>query len=257
MHGLYRPKRIALAERRHMQVRRLIGREFGRLSRVLPCGCLFIGFYNIESEKAEQNADYQVYQDAYHHNLFGCSMGSELTEKQRKDKLRGAFMKMLNNKLYWDLHDRGLAVPKELFRIWNIKYPDVWNSETKYGKQKVFKFSYHVKTGELLIAPSGIQHNIMILNYGQFPAAEYVRGIFFRDKKIIYLRMHENLGWLRRTEEILRINDLPKSISFLSKQTTNDPRKNITCSANSHTRIASKIHFNSIGVTDNINFAFQ
>jgi hypothetical protein len=117
--------------------------------------------------------------------------------------------------LYGALHDRGLGIPRELGKLWNIKYPDVWNSETKYGKQKVFKFSYHVKTGELLIAPYGIHHNIMILNYGRFPFKEYVRGIFFREKRIIYLRMHENKKWLKKTEGILRINELPKSIRVM------------------------------------------
>ncbi len=179
------------------------------------CGCRFHIFYNMNDNNIKDMVRKVKFGNVDAHNIFGCSLGSELTEKQREKKSKLYWMKKHLEYVYWALQDRGLGIPQRLFESWNIKYPDVWNSETKCGKEKVFKFSYHVKSGELLIAPLGIHHNIMILSDGKFRFEEYVRGIFFREKRIIYLRMHENLEWLKRTEEIFRINGLPKSVRIM------------------------------------------
>ena len=58
-------------------------------------------------------------------------------------------------------------------------------------------------------------HKYTYLNFGSHKFHEYVRGIFFEEKKIVYLRMHEKEDWLKKTEKMLRENNLPQDIKVM------------------------------------------
>jgi len=60
-----------------------------------------------------------------------------------------------------------------------------------------------------------LDHKYACLNYGSHKFHEYVRGIFFKEKRIVYLRMHQKEDWLKRTEKMLRENDLPQDIKVI------------------------------------------
>ena len=66
-------------------------------------------------------------------NIY-LKMQSDIRHNQKKGE---NLFTQANGKedMRWALHERGLKIPPELSRAWNIKYPDVWNSETKYGKE--------------------------------------------------------------------------------------------------------------------------
>jgi len=53
---------------------------------------------------------------------------------------------------------------------------------------------------------AGIHHDSMILNNGQGKFNEYIRGICFWKKRVIYLRGHENENWLKATKTMVRKN---------------------------------------------------
>lgn len=58
-------------------------------------------------------------------------------------------------------------------------------------------------------------HNIMISNYGKHKFTQYIRGICFWEKKIIYLRGHKNKPWFKATEKMLRSNGIAKDIRVI------------------------------------------
>ena len=179
------------------------------------CGCQFIMRYNNKERGVKKKIRRWMSRCSDLHRIFGCSLGSELTEQQRNRKERRYYKKMRYEAMMAALWDKGIKIPRNLTRLWDIKYPEILESTCKYTGEHLFKFSYHPKSCEFIFAPSGTHHNPMVLNYGHFPFDEYVRGIYFREKKIIYLRMHENIGWLKRTAQILRYNGVWNDIRII------------------------------------------
>jgi len=55
-----------------------------------------------------------------------------------------------------------------------------------------------------------LDHKYTYLNYGSHKFHEYVRGMFFKEKRIVCLRMHERKDWFKETEKMLRENNLPR-----------------------------------------------
>jgi hypothetical protein len=51
---------------------------------------------------------------------------------------------------------------------------------------------------------------MIINNKGSMQFNDYVRGICFWDKRIIYLRGHANGQWLERTKRMVYTNGVPK-----------------------------------------------
>lgn len=109
-----------------------------------------------------------------------------------------------------------IAIPKKLRRNWLINECSIFDSIYRYDSDKrIFKFCYQPESRELLFDIAPTHHNIMILNYGKMKFPDYVRGICFWDKKVIYLRMHENGDWLKATERMLRRCGIAKNIRII------------------------------------------
>jgi len=102
-----------------------------------------------------------------------------------------------------------IVVPLKVSRHWDIDPLRVFQSRYKYNGQQIFKFAYQPVLGELLFDIAGVHHDTMILNNGKRKFEDYVRGICFWEKKIIYLRGHENEQWLKITKAMLSKNGMP------------------------------------------------
>jgi len=109
-----------------------------------------------------------------------------------------------------------LFISDKIYRNWVINREHIFESVYKHDKeQRIFKFCCQPETGELLFDIPWTHHNIMILAYGKKRFDDYIRGICFWDKNIIYLRMHENEKWLKDTENMLREQGIPKKIKIM------------------------------------------
>ena len=82
------------------------------------------------------------------------------------------------------------------------------------GPEPILKFCYNPTTGEFLCGPSTSFHREIIKAHGQGLFNDYVRGIYFQAKKIIYLRHHERGGWLILTQRFLRERGTKKNIKI-------------------------------------------
>jgi len=99
---------------------------------------------------------------------------------------------------------------------WQINKDNMFESRYRHDSEKrIFKFCYQTKTGELLFDIPWTYHNVMILAYGKKKFEDYVRGICFWGKDIIYLRMHENEKWLKDTKNMLREQGVSKKVKII------------------------------------------
>lgn len=109
-----------------------------------------------------------------------------------------------------------LIIPRAIRRNWAINQCAVFNSQYRYDRDKrIFKFCYQPKSGELLFDLAPIFHRDMIDAYGRKKFNDYVRGICFWEKRIIYLRGHKNEAWLKATEKMLRRCGIAKNIRVI------------------------------------------
>lgn len=108
-----------------------------------------------------------------------------------------------------------LRIPNKISRVWNIDKDNILESRTKGGVGEIFKFCYYVASGEFLCETAPMHHNIMILAFGSYKFGEYVRGIYFKEKKIVYLRGHEKEDWLEATAKMLRQYGVPKKVRII------------------------------------------
>ncbi len=97
-----------------------------------------------------------------------------------------------------------LVIPKKLQQDWIINLRNILNTKTRYSNP-IFKFSYHPESGQFLFAEAPMHHNIMIKIYSDHAFDEYIRNIYFKEKKTVYLRGHEREGWLKDTKKCLGI----------------------------------------------------
>jgi len=108
-----------------------------------------------------------------------------------------------------------LRIPNKISGAWNIDKGDILESSTKSGTGEIFKFCYHVGSGEFLCAIAPMHHNIMALAFGSYKIGEYIRGIYFKEKKIVYLRGHEREDWLEATAKMLRQYGVPVKVRVI------------------------------------------
>ena len=108
-----------------------------------------------------------------------------------------------------------LRIPDKVSRAWNIERNNILESLTKSGTGEIFKFCYHVRSGEFLCEAAPMHHNIMILAFGSYKFEEYVRGIYFKEKKTVYLRGHEREDWLEAMVKMLRQYGVPKKVCIV------------------------------------------
>ena len=97
-----------------------------------------------------------------------------------------------------------LEISPAIRRHWFINNRHILASRSKNTGCFIFKFCYEVKSGEFLCGIPPLSHGEIIAIYGKKKLNSYVRGIYFREKKIVYLRQHENRSLLFQTKEFLR-----------------------------------------------------
>ena len=109
---------------------------------------------------------------------------------------------------------KNIKIPLELLEKWDPQ-GHILDWEHRITGKKLFKFLWHPQTEEFLMVYYPLNHKYAVLNYGNHDFSEYVRGIFFEGRDIVYLRMHQNEEWLRKTEKMLRGNGLPQKIRII------------------------------------------
>ena len=93
---------------------------------------------------------------------------------------------------------------------WGVDSHWILGSRTRFGNEPVFKFCYEPPTGKLWLG-HGTQNHKTILNIKSGRVLEeVVRGIYFRERRLIYLRGHTNEAWLRQTAAMLEARGLPE-----------------------------------------------
>lgn len=109
-----------------------------------------------------------------------------------------------------------VIIPKAIRRNWIINPETVFKSVYRYDMtRRIFKFCYQPKTRELIFDKQALNHMEIIHAYGKKSFNDYVRGICFWKKRIIYLRGHENEAWLKATEKMLQGCKIAKNIRII------------------------------------------
>ena len=109
----------------------------------------------------------------------------------------------------------GLYIHPRLRRLWRINEQNILESRSLSDGCPVFKFCYCPETGEFIFGLGDSYHKEIIEEYGNKSYGRYIRGIYFKDKKIIYLRLHENREWLKLTETFLRKRGVSNKIRII------------------------------------------
>jgi len=108
------------------------------------------------------------------------------------------------------------SIEKRYQLNWKINNDFILDSICKKDAKAAVNFCYYHKDHLLLLATNGEHHRDVVLReYGE-PKVYFdwfVRGIYFRDKNRIYLRMHENEDLLYETEKMLKFLGMPRNVS--------------------------------------------
>lgn len=108
-----------------------------------------------------------------------------------------------------------IIIPNKLLKRWERFSPSILDWKHKDTGNLLFKFCWAPESGEFLMAYPPFNHKYTILNWGSHKFHDYIRGIYFRDKKTVYLRGHEKEEWLRLTEKMLRGNGVGEEIRII------------------------------------------
>ena len=112
------------------------------------------------------------------------------------------------------------------YSVYSVKIPqqllDKWSPgrhildwRHKITGKRLFKFLWQPQSKEFLMVYYPFNHKYAALNFGGHNFSEYVRGILFEEKKIVYLRMHSKEDWLKKTKKMLRENGLPEDVKVI------------------------------------------
>ncbi len=102
-----------------------------------------------------------------------------------------------------------------VIRGWTIELDRIFRScDRNDTKIRIFKFCYQPVSGELIFDGSYF-HADMLRKHGCQKFDEYVRGICFWKKRVIYLRGHANEDWLNKTKAMLRQNGVGRHIRII------------------------------------------
>ena len=108
-----------------------------------------------------------------------------------------------------------IHIARSVRRLWQINQDRVLRShDRKDPRIRIFKFCYQPVSGELVF-DGAYFHADMIKKHGRRKFDDYIRGICFWKKRIIYLRGHENESWLKNTKEMLRQNGVGRHIRIV------------------------------------------
>ena len=109
-----------------------------------------------------------------------------------------------------------VKVPMKIKRNWKIDPKRVFNAKYMHDQgSRIFKFCFQPDTGELLFDIPPTHHNMIIKNNGKMQFNDYVRGICFWDKRVIYLRGHTNERWLEKTKKMVYANGISKDFRVI------------------------------------------
>ena len=114
-----------------------------------------------------------------------------------------------------------LNLPFSITENWDIDENNILDSTHKQTYEPLFKFAYHMPTNEFLIMarPKGNEgHTEMIKEHStniKNKFHEYVRGIWLKQKNIVYLRFNYNEDYLKATEKMLRENGVPETVRII------------------------------------------
>lgn len=108
-----------------------------------------------------------------------------------------------------------IRIPERLLELWERFSPSILDWRDRYTGKLVMKFCYQPETGEFLFEIPPKHHGLIIKQFGSLVPSKYVRGIYFRDKKTVYLRGHEREDWLKETEKMLRENGVGEDIRII------------------------------------------
>jgi len=97
-----------------------------------------------------------------------------------------------------------LGIPYKLLIEWELDRKNILDSMNKQSGEQIFKFSYHPVSCELLFGAEPESHKEMIVEHGIHRFESYVRGIYFRERKVVYLRGHDDNDYLEKTRDMLR-----------------------------------------------------
>lgn len=108
-----------------------------------------------------------------------------------------------------------IKVPDKLLENWERLSSSILDWRDKINGNLLFKFVWQPEDGEFLMGYPPENHKSLVLNYGNHNFYGYIRGIYFREKKVVYLRMHEREDWLKKTATLLRENGVGKDIRII------------------------------------------
>ena len=107
-----------------------------------------------------------------------------------------------------------ISISTQILHRWAVDDKNILNSVYPATGEGIFKFCYQPESGEFICAPRPDNHVSMITGFGKKKFNDYIRGIYFKDKKIIYLRGHVNEKWLRDTRTMLRTCGVGRTIKI-------------------------------------------
>jgi len=109
-----------------------------------------------------------------------------------------------------------IKITEKLFKNWEKFSDSILDWRYKGTTDEVlFKFAWQPEDGEFLFSSYPTPHKVFIWNFGTHKFDEYIKGIYFRDKRIIYLRGHKREEWMKKTEKMLRQNGVSDDIEII------------------------------------------
>jgi len=102
-----------------------------------------------------------------------------------------------------------ILLPEHTKNDWKRNDMFIINSKYRYDSEPMLKFCYQPEKNIIVFVHRGTNHAGALRSVSK-NFNEFVRGIYFRHKNVIYLRMHKNKEWLEKTKKMLEENNLPK-----------------------------------------------
>jgi hypothetical protein len=108
-----------------------------------------------------------------------------------------------------------LKIHERVRELWQIDFKELLKSKDKATGEPIFKFCFGPDTREFFFGVKPQNHKTLVAAYGELKFGDYVRGIYFLEKKLIYLREHQNKPWMMQTHFILRRLGVPGEIPII------------------------------------------
>ncbi|OGC91441.1 MAG: hypothetical protein A2W25_00340 [candidate division Zixibacteria bacterium RBG_16_53_22] len=113
---------------------------------------------------------------------------------------------------YGIIEPEDLVIPERLKELWDIDLRNLLKIRDKATGQGIFKFCFSPESKEFFWGIRPQDHKTLVRNMGKLAFGEYVRGIIFRERNIIYLRDHAERERLIAAKRLLRRMGVPKDM---------------------------------------------